>query len=474
MSPTSLETEPGRLNGWKEIALHLGKGTRTVQRWEKLYGLPVHRIGREGGEIVFAFRDEIGRWMAATEGQFGGNGAEAPGGEPPASSAGEPAPTAPGGEAAPGDGARAGRHRGGRPKALAIGTVAVVGIVALGWVLARFSGSRAAPRPSAAGQPAAWRMANESLVVFDSTGSTLFEHRLGFALPSSTSSDTWRAGDGPPPVLISDIDGDGRNEVLVKPSAVERANRRLVCLEADGRVRFVHQPNGTRRFGDDEYADPWLVAKVLVTRGPGGSRRLWVVSTHNLWFPSVLEELDPHGTVRQEYWSNGFIELVTETSWNGRPVVLVGATNNDFRAASLAVFPPDGVTGSAPSARPAYACRNCPAGGPEAFFLFPSLCIARRSGQAGVLEAWVEHGDRVRVTVTQGGAEGGATYYTLGPEGSVRAAEISREFQAQHARLERSGVLDHSFGPSDDREMFPVRRWDGRRFEELPRVKVDH
>jgi len=51
MSTTSPETEPGRLNGWKEIALHLGKGTRTVQRWEKLYGLPVHRIGREGGEI---------------------------------------------------------------------------------------------------------------------------------------------------------------------------------------------------------------------------------------------------------------------------------------------------------------------------------------------------------------------------------------------------------------------------------------
>ena len=68
----------------------------------------------------------------------------------------------------------------------------------------------------------------------------------------------------------------------------------------------------------------------------------------------------------------------------------------------------------------------------------------------------------------------GATYYTLGPEGSVLGAEISREFQAQHARLERAGVLDHAFGPIDDRDMFPVRRWDGRRFEELPRVKVDH
>lgn len=460
MSTPSPETEPGRLNGWKEIALHLGKGTRTVQRWEKLYGLPVHRIGREGGEIVFAFRDEIDRWTAATEGQFKGNGAEAPEGEPPDR------------DATPDEGARpAGRRLGGYRPALAIGATAVVGLVALGWVFARFSGSPTAPRRPGAGQPAAWRMANESLTVFDSSGATLFDHPFGFAVSSSSSSDTLRAGDGSPPVLIADIDGDGRNEVLVQARAVERANRRLYCLEADGRTRFVHQPTGTRRFGDDEYAEPWVIHKVFLTRGPSGSRRLWVVFTHNLWFPSVLQELDPHGGVRQEYWSNGFIELVAEASWNGRPVVLVGGTNNDFRAASLAVFPPDGVTGSAPAARPAYACRNCPAGGPGEVFLFPSLCATRRNGQAGVLEAWVERGDRIRVTVMQ---ESGATYYTLGPGGSVLGAEISRELQSQHALLERQGVLDHPFGPTDDREMFPVRRWDGRRFVDLPRVPVAH
>jgi hypothetical protein len=465
----SLEPEPGRLNGWKEIALHLGKGTRTVQRWEKLYGLPVHRIGREGGEIVFAFRDEIDRWMAATEGQFRAGGPEPNEGEAVASSGGDAAP-APHGEEAD----RAERRGGPRP-ALLIGVMAVLGVVVLGWVSARFSGSGAKSLLPQRREPASWRIANESLTVFDSTGAMLFEHRFGFTVPTSASSDAWQVEDGPPPVLIADIDGDGRSEVLVKANAVERENRILVCLEADGRVRFVHRPSGTRRFGDDEYGEPWHVSRVVLTRGPGGSRRLWVVSTHNLWFPSVLQELDPHGAVRQEYWSNGFITLATETSWNGRPVVLVGATNNDFRAASLAVFPADRVTGSAPSARPAYACRNCPAGGPEEFFLFPSLCAARRSGQAGLFESWVEQGDRIRVSVMQGGGAGvGMTYYTLGPDGKVLAAEISREFQAQHALLERQGLLDHHFGPVDDRDMFPVRRWDGRRFLELPRVPVAH
>lgn len=176
--------------------------------------------------------------------------------------------------------------------------------------------------------------------------------------------------------------------------------------------------------------------------------------------------------MRQEYWSNGYIELVAEATWSGRPVVLVGGANNDFRAAALAVFPADGVAGAAPAARPAYACRNCPPGGPEAFLLFPSLCLSRQTGQAGVLDAWVENGDRLRVTVAQEGRT--ATFYTLGPDGTVLAAEISREFQAHHALLERQGILDHPFGPRDDRDMFPVRRWDGRRFVDLNVVPVAH
>jgi hypothetical protein len=41
-------SDSDRLNGWNEIATFLGKGVRTVQRWEREYGLPIHRLGREG------------------------------------------------------------------------------------------------------------------------------------------------------------------------------------------------------------------------------------------------------------------------------------------------------------------------------------------------------------------------------------------------------------------------------------------
>ncbi len=52
------------LTSWKEIAQHLGKGVRTVQRWER-EGLPVRRPkdGQKGR--VLAFAEEIDGWMRA-------------------------------------------------------------------------------------------------------------------------------------------------------------------------------------------------------------------------------------------------------------------------------------------------------------------------------------------------------------------------------------------------------------------------
>jgi excisionase family DNA binding protein len=52
-----------RFDSWKEIAAYLGRDLRTVRRWEKDKGLPVHRV--PGGErrAVFAYRAEIDAWL---------------------------------------------------------------------------------------------------------------------------------------------------------------------------------------------------------------------------------------------------------------------------------------------------------------------------------------------------------------------------------------------------------------------------
>lgn len=51
-----------RLESWKEIAKYLGREVRTVQLWEKLEGLPVHRHFHRRQSSVFAFCAELDRW----------------------------------------------------------------------------------------------------------------------------------------------------------------------------------------------------------------------------------------------------------------------------------------------------------------------------------------------------------------------------------------------------------------------------
>lgn len=46
--------------------MYLGRGVRTVQRWEEELQLPVHRIGTGRRSPVFAFEHELRFWLQAT------------------------------------------------------------------------------------------------------------------------------------------------------------------------------------------------------------------------------------------------------------------------------------------------------------------------------------------------------------------------------------------------------------------------
>jgi hypothetical protein len=53
------------LTTWKEIAHYLGVTARTVQRYERDFGLPIRRPTGQRRGAVIAMRGEIDRWVAA-------------------------------------------------------------------------------------------------------------------------------------------------------------------------------------------------------------------------------------------------------------------------------------------------------------------------------------------------------------------------------------------------------------------------
>jgi hypothetical protein len=51
------------LNSWKEVAQYLGRGVRTVQRWEHELGLPVRRPRGKSRSPIMALREELDSWI---------------------------------------------------------------------------------------------------------------------------------------------------------------------------------------------------------------------------------------------------------------------------------------------------------------------------------------------------------------------------------------------------------------------------
>lgn len=57
--------QPPFLIGWKEIANYLGRGIRTVQRYERTLGMPVRRSSGRSPDSVLATKAELDAWIAA-------------------------------------------------------------------------------------------------------------------------------------------------------------------------------------------------------------------------------------------------------------------------------------------------------------------------------------------------------------------------------------------------------------------------
>jgi len=52
------------LTSWKDIANYMGKGVRTVQRWEQEFGLPVRRPMGSNRKAVMARPHDLDAWVA--------------------------------------------------------------------------------------------------------------------------------------------------------------------------------------------------------------------------------------------------------------------------------------------------------------------------------------------------------------------------------------------------------------------------
>ena len=287
---TLLKEVPKRrgLQSWKEIATYLGVTVRSVQRWERSAGLPILRQGQGRRSRVFAYSDELQHWLDSGGIRYREE------------------------EATP----EFSRRRWVSYAWLAgiASTLAVCGLVL--WHTGAFSRS---------GVPHGWVLEGSRLKVMDARGRICWEKQFP---PFHTSFETAV----PDKVLIVDIDGDGRTEVLFNllPENLADAGGSLMCFESDGRLRWEFHYGRPKTFGTRTF-EPSYRGRLIRPVRVAGKPRLLTVANHFLWYPSQVALLDPAtGRLIEEYWHPGSIVhcIVHDIDQDGQDEAIFAAINN--------------------------------------------------------------------------------------------------------------------------------------------------
>ncbi len=478
-------TSPSRLTGWKEIAAYLNRGVRTVQRWEKEFGLPVRRLGGAKAESVSADPREIDAWLESAEGFLAKSvpGAAAASALPGADeAAAKPSRTL------RADGPRRPAWPWSRKLAAAGAALACVAAVTLAIWNWRPAAGRNTPAgflsgaaaPVAVAEPAEWIVDVDTLVALDARGKELWRHQF----PSPLEASAYAGLPERPKALmggVADVEGDGAREVwfVSHPAGADAAvGTRLHLFEHDGRLRWSYQPSGTVNFGADTFGPNWHVDRAYVTANPGGrpGRALWAVSYHLALFPSSVQRLDPKtGAPLGTYWSNGFVTALALGGSDDRPLLFVGAANNEHKAASLAVLDARNPNGSAPAENVKYRCTSCAPSEWPAFVVFPRPARFSGPDRSGGVQRiqTIEDGGAV-ARVIQGWTDtppNAVAIFTLGSDLEPTLVDTADGYAEVYRRLVEQNLAAPGAPDRVDaaRECLPLLRWDpsARRFERV-------
>ena len=375
------ENGQDRLESWKEIAVAIGRDTRTAMRWAKERGMPVHRVpGGERGR-VFASRLEIERWLRGASQTQSDHGQVAVDDE-------EPSPCAATQEPAIAGPTPSTRKILGRRFYVWVAALLVADIV----LIAAFARWRSG-RTDSASLPARVSFTPDAVHAFGADGHELWMHSFPRLLdpvwlPEDKGLDTF--------VRIGDLRGDGQTEVLIVagwrlgPNPDDPLHSELECFSSAGQLLWVYSPNRKFQFGDHELVDQWSIYDLYLS--PSKEPSIWVSVEHRIWGNSFVVQLDPAtGRDTLRFVNTGTIAKLAELTTGGVTYLLASGFNNEGDGGSLAMIDERKSFAASPqSAGTRHKCVTCPAGAPDYYLVFPRSEINR------ITETYVNFVDQVR------------------------------------------------------------------------------
>lgn len=452
----------GRLDSWKEIADYLKRDVRTVIRWEKEKGLPVHRVPGGQRQSVFAYTGEIDAWLEQGE----------PGVTPPAQQTTNeaallqtPSVLDRQNESATAPQAR----RQTKYLALVLAVVLVAGV--LSWLV--FASHTVRPNP-----PFRIDFTANAIQAFDTQGRLIWTHSFPKPLNTEYLKNMERLTNV---VRIADLDGDGEPEVLVivpltpDPNSKDFLQTELDCFSSRGKLLWSYVAQDKFRFGNYALEGPWNVMDVLVSR-QATKPVIWVALDHFKWGNSFVVQLDPAtGRDTLRFVNTGVLYKLNEVQVAGRRYLLAAGFNNEYAAGSLAIMDESKPFAVSPqTAGTRHKCVSCPEGDPDYYFIFPrSEMNLRQNLWEDSVHSVTVNGEEIEAEKWEGySPELGAApearpigmheYYVFHTLPNIQpfSFRFSSDYDMVHRGLEKQHKLDHTLESCPERlHPKPVKVW---------------
>lgn len=410
--------ERAELTGWSQIAEYLGVSVRTAQVYEREQGLPVHRLPGQKGR-VWASTDELDTWKLNTRVPSTGHEADFAAPTVPT----QPTPLL----------AAISRRQ------VLLPVLASSGALLLG---AAYGLARSGLLKS---RPVDWRVTGNTLTVLGDNGRELWHH----AFPAQMDLGIYQKLPGHSTCIFADLDGDGNLETifLYYPLAQMTDERKIVCFNANGKIRWEFLTARTIVDSQSrEWIPPYIPSAFLVISPQSGPARVVVTSVHYWSFPSQVAVLDASGKLVGEFWHRGHLTHigVADLYGTGRPHVLLGGVNDapEYKKATLLSFDPNNVSGGSclPAGEPYFQGVGPGTQTTEMFFPRTPASLDQEFNR---VQAIMVASRRITVLVAEGISEDSANQviYDLDFHLDVISAFLSDPLKARYHEMEATGLI---------------------------------
>lgn len=418
----------GRLDSWKAIANYLGRDERTVQRWERQFGLPVRRLPGGRGASVFAYAAELDAWLATHP----TNGARpVPPDPPPPPDLGatvEPTPHT--------------RWAPGTRRWLA--WVAAAVLLAAGVIA-----SRAVLHLNATEAGLTVTLDADAIVAREADGRERWRHPFPgerVEAPEERRRHPVEILGGRRPEIV------GATGLQISVTNETVGSGQLLSFTPRGTLSHALSLDDRLAFAAGVYERPWGITDFRVD-AHAGRRRIALAAHHYQWWPSMVTILDDQWHRQGTFVNAGWLERV---HWLSPDRLLVGGFFEPGDGGVVALLDAHALDGQSPvSPDSGFYCTACGNDRPIRYVVMPRSEINRvTASRFNRARLEIRPDAIVARTLEASPADTDAVdaLYEYTPSLDLVRASYSERYWELHRSLEAQGTLNHTREQCPDRD----------------------